>query len=89
MFGSYHVDVIASVIGSSFGRFLLTSPELGMSAKYFFTSSFVSSISISPATTNVALFGLWYLSLNFLKSSKFAASRSLSNLWLAYHTGDF
>ncbi len=78
MFGSYHVDVIVSLIGSSFGRFLLTSSEPGISAKYFFTSFFVSFISISPATTMLHYLVCDIFSLNFLKSSRFAASRSLS-----------
>ena len=77
--GSYQVASIVSVIGSSLGNSFLNSSELGISLKYFLINILASSTSMSPATTKVALFGLWYNWLNFIKSSIFAASRSLSN----------
>ena len=58
---SYSVNLTVSVIGSSIIFSLTgTGPLFGISPKYPSTSFLVFSISISPATTKTALFGLFH-----------------------------
>ena len=58
MFLSYAVTFSVSVIGTSFGKFLVKPGLFLTSEKYLETSDLVFSISISPATTKTALSGL-------------------------------